>query len=464
MLKHLITSSVSLIGFILLIGVALAAQGHSPPLLSDMVREVKQETTTLSVYLQIRILPAIALVEAQAGWASVAKSTFEQALTLGIRYKEQQLPEGVRYLLGIAEHQHKAGQEAAAKATIAQAVELAQVLDNDPEGITRLHVVAGTQARMGDRAGVAATFARLREVFGSYMSSVEVAAIRNIVEVFMNQGKRQVAQAMMHELVSGKTNWETREMAVVFAKLGEVETTEKILEKVFKAQKTVQANEPHYNLFVNTETMLKVTEGFWEAGKDLAARAMLRKALREIEKIKDQTTAELFDQIYGPYHIWPKVAVLHAKFGNLQDAQRTLTQISIDDLKMEPLQAILEMQLQRGELEKARQTAHHPAIDLERVIEAQVRYGDVEGAKRSMDTFKKSIESNEGLQRYRTHYHIVEQPRDYQNVVRMVAKARITKGEYPETLEWARNQSTPDLKTYALLGVVEGMISKSQDE
>ena len=463
MVKHRTKISVGLMGLGLFIGVACVAQGDAPPLHSDVVREVKQETAKLPVFLQIRILPALALVEAQSGQVSVAKSTFEQVLALVVRHKEERA-EWFTDLLAIAEHQRKAGQNEAALAIITQALILAQVHDNDSDFINRLNVVAVTQARIRDRAGVEGTLARIHQLSKRHHDKFvrccsEAATTQNIAEVFIKQGRRQAAQAILHAFVNRKKNWETREMAVIFAKLGDVETTEKILRKVFKAQKAVQAVSPDYTLFVNTETMLTVAKGFWEAGKSLSARSMLRKAMQEIEKFKEQNTTEIFDQAYGPYHLWPKVAALQAKFGNLQVAQHTLAQISIEEMKGEPLHAILETQLQRGDIEKARQTAQHPALrGSESVIEAQVRYGDVEGAKMSLHALETKIESDQGLQRYKAKYHIVEHPRDYQNAVRMVAKARVKTGEYSQTLEWARNQATLDLKTYALLGIAEGLL------
>ena len=464
MIKYCTKSSVSVIWLGLLIGVAVVAQGNPPPRLSAVLPELKHNAAKLPLYLQIKILPAIALVEAQSGQASVAQKTFEQALTLVVRHKEEKVGWFSDFLV-IAEHQHKAKQEEAAETTIATALELARVIGTESAFIIYLRLVAVTQARLGDFEGVERTLARLYELFGSHMSSVEVAAMQDVAEALMRQGDHQAAKAIVHAFVSRKKNWETREaavqtreLAVLFAKLGEVERTEQILEKVWQVQKGIQANGPEFNLLINAETMLKVATGFWEAGQDAAARSTLRKVLRAIEKMKAQASWKNFDQALEDY-VWPKVAVLQAKLGNLQVAQRMLPQISIEEMKVEPLHAILETQLQRGDIEKARQTAQHPAIrGSDGVIEAQVRYGDVEGAKRSMEALKKAMASNKDLQRYRRKYQINEQPPDYRNAVRTVAKARTKNREYHETLEWARTQPTLDLRTYALLGAAEGLV------
>ena len=467
MLKHLAKAYICLTGCVVLIEAAFAVQ-ENPLSSSDVVRELKQENAKLRKGLQIRILPAIALVETRSGQFSVARSTFKQALALAVPPKKFSSDYGRRDswwftdLLAIAEYQHKAKQEDASRATITKALELAQVLScNDSDFLTRLGLVAVTQVQLGDVAGVERTLSRINELsrkqnkkFGNYN---EALVIQNVAEAFMNQEKHSAAKTILHEFVRRKGNWELPAMAVIFAKLGDIETTEKILKKVFKAQKTVKADDPHFNLLVNTETMLKVAEGFWAAGRNLSAKAMLSSAMRAIERMKDQKTEESFGQAYW---LWPKVAVVQAKFGKLQLAQRMLNQIPIEELKREPLQVILETHLQMGEVEKARKTAQHPAIDLERAIETQARHGDFKGVKISLKALKKTIESNKGLQRYKTMFHINEWPRDYQNAVRMVAKARIKIGEYHETLDWARNQSTPDLRTYALLGVVEGFVSE----
>ena len=286
----------------------------------------------------------------------------------------------------------------------------------------------------------------------------------SLVEVLIQQEKRQVAHAMLHAFASRKKDWNRHKkaMALLFAKLGDVATAKDMLEKVVKAQETSQGSSLSHALLVNTETRLQIAQGFWRAGRTVSARSMLKHTLREIETMREQIPDESFAQALEAM-IWPKLVALQTKFGNLQEAQHLLAQIPREFLKEEPLLTILGIRLQTGEIEKARETARHPAIiGFESVIRTQIRYGDVEGAQRSLEALEERIASNEGLQRHRAKYHIVEYPRDYHNAVWVVAKARMRIGEYPETLDWARNQSTTDLKAYALLGVAEGLLEKRE--
>jgi hypothetical protein len=161
-----------------------------------------------------------------------------------------------------------------------------------------------------------------------------------------------------------------------------------------------------------------------------------------------------------------RIANIQGKLGRTEQVEESLKIIENlgipkEDLPTEPLVFLVEYELKTGDIEKARKTAQRasPNARLD-IAMLQARYVDINGAKASYKIYEQDLASNASFQAYLKKNKIRERDVFNQEVVRTISCAIAMKQNVSESYFWARQQTTNDLRAFALLGTLKGLIER----
>jgi hypothetical protein len=154
------------------------------------------------------------------------------------------------------------------------------------------------------------------------------------------------------------------------------------------------------------------------------------------------------------------VAEQQMRAGNLPVALKTVETIASEYVKGEALKTVVTVQLRAGERKEALKTAQ--SIDsvswrvqsLLEIAKSQAKAGDRAGANK---TFQKASEEAENVRDEEPGIGNIRS-----SILASIAKTQAEVGEEKKALAWAAKQTTPLLKTQALLSIAQGLTASKQ--
>jgi tetratricopeptide (TPR) repeat protein len=372
-------------------------------------------------------------------------------------------------LMIIAAEQAKAGDKVAAAGTFREALAAAKDVDK-PADFAKYHTtmeIAGQMARAGDIGGarkiaealehedwrdsvlmeVAAAQARARDVQGALKTAGTIgtkrhkgAALRVVVEVHAEAGRLKEASRLA-ETIAGEFD---RALAIV---------------AIARAR---------------------------AKAKDLAAA---RKDLAEALKIADgieEGNRKVFNE--GGAVTYANVAKAQAELGDVEAALKTANAIKNEARKDYALGDVAEAQIEAGDLRGALKTAESISDEypkgkaMKAMVAARLRASDPNGATKTAESIASVAWRVESLleiakfqakggdrasadKTFQKAYQEAENVRDEEAgignirnaILSQIVKAQAEAGEEKKALAWTAKQTSPLLKTQALLGIAQGL-------
>ncbi len=381
-------------------------------------------------------LQAVAEAQAKAGDKEAAAQTFRDAIRAAkeIRGNNPADPDGQNYhtRCWIAVAQAEAGDVKAARET-------AEAIEGDSARDYALTQLARTLARAGDVKGAL-------EIAEKVSANRKDEVLLAVAHYQVKAGKVEEA-ARAAEKIGGAAERAFLRVAIAGAqaRAKERDAARKSLQEAMKLAQLIDA------------------EG--------DGRSVVAGAVAEVQA--EMGDADEARQTAGavPPGMWKDVALVRvvtaqARAGDAKGALQTAEAVEGEYRKGEAVQAVVSAQLRSGALKAAQQTAATiPSVywrveTLAEIAKAQARSGDRAAAALS---FKKASEEagDEGAN--------VRDDEPGLGGLRnaalcRVAQARAEAGEVKEALAWAAKQSSPLLKTHALINVARGLALRQAEE
>ena len=324
-----------------------------------------------------------------------------------------------------------------------------------------LEDVAIAQLKSGDREGAENTIQRLSQHVLSLRgatkdkiyASLEDKRLHSLgLNPFRDLGDpKELAAAVERAARNAESlqdNWMKglmlRDIAIAQSRLGEYDAAVATLKKMVEARASVHREDPYEVPHYNIIDVLKVAKAFIAAGKREEAEKVIQQAVEMVRAIKDENgDAEAARAV-----IWQEIAITRALMGDVQGALKAQSEISVTNYVYGTLVFIARAQIKAGDIEGARRMADkiaqtdNPTANavLAEIVEAQATRGDIKSAILLADSLdkKRAFEKAPAL--------------------RAIAAARVKAGESQQPYDWALAQPTPIEKSYALLGVAEGLL------
>ena len=464
------------------------------PTVHQILLETVEATNSLRSGLQLELWPQIALLQGLANDGVAARSTLARAKAFIFEAKEwkndDEMLVFIPDLLAIALTQGKLRDESGQTLTIKQAVTLIESASDKVKQLVALGTLASTYIQLGDlhRAMQPLSWA-IQVVTNAETVSLNDDMVRvrlHMAQAFAEHGHPIQAIKMIWDVLEMIKQWGPKDLAGfplsyqlkeagrILAKTKDVEALQRFV-KIWREQKDAV---PTPLAGKDIEDLLWLSEIFLDAGDKQTATYYLAQARTRTQNNQDfslpfiedpmryldllvRGEGGLYDTLAG---IWSRIAVQEARLGNLNGAHEAETSIPLIFDRGHSLLDIVEIQLQNGAVTEARQTAAQTesSYTLGRIVVAQAQDGDVEGAINSFERLEYLLDSDSDLQQYLARLKSTEYPPTFLKALRTVAKARILAGDVAETVAWAHRQPTPYKKTYALLGVAEGLLEEKQ--
>ena len=277
-----------------------------------------------------------------------------------------------------------------------------------------------------------------------------------------NLGDRKHSQTVLKEAMKIQkihTPWRTM-ISVLLAKLGQGN----LAIRLFNEQKP----ETSFQQFSQVQDLCRLAEGLRVGNNIEESKQILGKAsslLNHLRHKKIEYREEGTDKVANwedtPYFshtgLLP-IGILQAHLGEFAAAEQTLSKIH-QDFQGRILYAMFQTQLKMGETEKSRKTIARMKFPSTDTLKLQIKFGDIRGAKLTMEQFLLEYSNHQGLKEYKQSMQITEEHPEYHQNLRMIGAVRTQGEELGSLLKWATSQPSKDLKAFALLGIVEGLVS-----
>ncbi len=253
-------------------------------------------------------------------------------------------------------------------------------------------------------------------------------------------------------------------IAKAWARLGEVKKVESFLEQ--RSNQIADITDIAKIDYAGKK--IELADHLVDAGYDQAGERLLTEVLVFLQPlysaIKDLKRRDISAFLMP---VTFRMANIQGKLGKSEkvwESLNTIKELGIldENLPMDPIVFLVEHQLKAGEIENARKTAQSATPNIRSEIAMlQARYGDIHGANESYEVHEFYWASAASLQAYLKEKDITERPVLNQEMVRVISSALANSGDFQKAYLWGRNQPTDDLKAFALLGTVEGMIQNT---
>lgn len=457
------------------------------PLVHQILRETGEASAGLRTDLEFELLCHIAFLQAVANDRASARTTVEHAKAMILDAQEwiqdnNDMLRVVPYLLALAVTEGKLGDETGQALSFKQAKSLVEAASDGEKKLEAIGEIASAYIKVGDIQRAMQTLAwAIRVVEHDVKESRKDVIVKvklwNLAEPLVEYGYPKQAVRMIWDIVESMNknisqyhvHSSYKRVGKVLAKTKDVKALRAFI-KMWKEQKGAFPNKfPGDDI----RDLLWLSEIFLEAGDQPTATQYLAQAQTRVEKdnafslplIEDHTRLDIEGIYFTSARIWRRIAIQEARLGNLKGAREAEGHIPLSWEKGRSGFFIAETQLQKGDILGARQTARiEDPYELGLIVAAQARHGDVEGAIESFEHLEYLLDSNSVLQDALARLQSTEYPPSFLEASHAVAKARIIAGDVEETIAWARGQPTPYKKTYALVGIAEGLLEKQQGE
>ncbi|MEX5213391.1 MAG: hypothetical protein NW703_04435 [Nitrospiraceae bacterium] len=432
------------------------------------VRAILEEALKSIHPSDVDSLLKIAQLQAKAGDRIAATGSLSRAVELaeatvrpddtlsgGVSYLRQERLRRVAYLLDAASLQAELGEKVASARTMQKAVQTALVQSTKKRSykvlaqVSALRDVALAQLSIGEKDAATSTIEQAIEIARTLQdgSRQQVRLLTSVAVRLAELGNPELYKATLVRAVHIAKNSEGPEritaladIAAAKAQTGDLESAEKTLESALHTSGSQEEGQSLLPYKVYAQVI--VAEGFKEGGDLEAAAIIIRQALEMVELIKDPSTTSI---------ALSNIALAQARLGDIGGAFKSERGIIEETYKGLSFPYIVDAQIAKGDLKAALQTANligeHDPLRKEFVLGniacAYARIGDVEAAT----TISKQIGH-----RFRAI------------ALKAVGKAMVKAGNDNQALAWASRHTHALEKAYILMGIAEGLLSRSKGE
>ena len=472
----------------------LPLRAQSVPNVSDLLDEIQRLSQSLGEDLRIQILPTTAFLYAQLGDTEAARTLFQKAADHALQRFSPEAPHflaqprGLEYALPsqlrhIASLQSQAQDIMGGKATMTRSLSFLKRNagageEISPQMISLFRDAAIVQGRLGDVSGARSTLAyvvdwlkkerKKPERILPYRIALDLGhTYLDLANAYLDLGESSASWELVHQsLTTAQTlpsgHWVRKHLLqrlpAMLAKLGKLEELQDVLQSLDQISDDGSIHDQQQYVYAHLES----AKGLWEAGEQKRGKSYMQTARSLVLAMND--TVMKSESRYAS-EIWSRLAVTEAELGLIEQAFDAEAHILLEDLQGHALLPIMEWHLRRGEFQMVRRILQEASPDIvAKIIVLQVNAGDLIGAIESFEILHRKLDSLKLLPKYFPPEYAKVHHRDFLLSLQAVGRARVNAWGAHRTLQWAQTQRTSDLKAFALLGVAEGMISKSQDE
>lgn len=416
---------------------------------------------------KIEALQEIARVQAMAGDLSGAALTRKRTLDM-LDSMDPPEPKAlnqeywktykISLLLDTAVEQARAEDTTGSRRTFKEVLDLTKQIQDPKKRSSILGSLALQQIKIGDRTDGKATVQKILQEIerathtsGVVRGSDRIELIVRIAETHLEAGDRESAaiaiQQALQEIPSLTRDWEIlsayQDIAVAQAKLGEYAAAMETAQKAFQARDRVHHESPFKTQHFKVKTLIRIADALVNSGNQDPAVSLLKTAQQMTRDLDaGDRTSELRSAALRD------IAITAAKLGNIDMALEAMAAITDENYQCVPLPDILEAQIKAGQVERALETADRYSKTercpkeqlLEDIALARAKVGDVKGALGTVGLTDRSSP-------------------DY---IRAIAAAKIKGGDLRDVLTWANSFKLPEQRTFALLGIAEGLLKRSK--
>ncbi|MGD9850917.1 MAG: hypothetical protein AB7T38_06605 [Nitrospirales bacterium] len=435
-----------------------------------IAQEISRDLKNLRPLLQLRVLASLGLAQARSEDIFSAKFTFKESLA-HIPLDQEEWIKGnietiMRSLFIIYRNQYIAGDRTGCEWTMKKSKEVCMEYGGNPGQYPNCYdemVIA--QAQTGDHQSLKESLQILLNSFAP-ISSIKTewhsqAALLPIANGLWNVGKNSEAENIIEDFMKmgGQGSFWRKEISVLLAKLGKKD----MAIHIFNEQKPGTS----FQKLDQVKALCRLAEGFRVGGNRGEARLILGEAFSLLnslrkEKLEFQENGlpkvENFeDTPFFPTLGLVPIGKLQAHLHEFAAAEQILEETR-SDFKDQILFALLETQLERGDVEESRKIAERMTWRSTDVMRTQIQFGDITGAKLTMEKFIVDYNNLEWIKEHKKSLQTTEEHPEYHQNLRMIGAARARIEELGPLLEWARSQPSQELKIFALLGIAEGLV------
>ena len=450
--------------------------GEAP---NDLKALVDERSSDLSEGLRLNLLAEMGIIQARVGQREAARATFQKIFTqLSATIPQQPDPysyrvsNGIEALLKLALAQGEAEDPEGQAATLDYIRSLSSVMTDSfwikgrlspPLRLRLKHmplhqvrpillaipdIAYGAEGERADQNTIIATQNFLAEAYAALgQKEAALASLRKIPDFTLPKANGPEPLPISSELL-------------LLARLGELPMLQRYLNQDFgKLSKLAPLRQA-----MVWDEMIRLASALIDGGNIVEGTRVFERILLFFRTSPPLEEGASMLKVL----VWQQIAIVYAKLGDIDgvhqaeaQAQAAFAHLSSTEIPGGSWRYLAEFQLQAGDIQGARQTASQALdVTLAYIIIAQAEHGDVVGAQMSLATFDQEWASSESVQARWAAYKTIEHPFYYHAAVRAVAKARVVDGDIWATLEWARKYPYPDLKAYALVGFVEGLLAQ----
>ncbi len=375
----------------------------------------------------------------------------------------------------LAVQQYKANDNLGFQQSMKQMNEIFEYANKDNRKVLLGYDLAIAQIQVRDQAGASLTLGKVRDLqkkleeqgpqeqlYGKRRSWIH--AEHSLALVYLGVGNFEAAEAIINRLLQVRrpptppymyintVHWVT--IALISAHLGDFETLALATKKF---DDHIAQHSLHHQSFLQDEKIriyLEISEILYERGDFKSSQEYLHVAHQLLKG--RQPSGDILENSSVDWY-WNRVGSLYLLFGNQVAAAKAREHILDKMFSDQSLENIVKFYLRAGDVKSVRALAmellqkkrkQEFPWELNKIVYQQAKYGDIPGA---MVTINELYEGE--LAKTRQYPWEVQ----YWLALRAVGKARIVAGDYSKTLQWGRALPRPELRVYALLGVVEGL-------
>lgn len=429
------------------------------------VREILEEALNAIHPSDVDSLLKIAQLQAKAGDRNAATRSLSKAVELaeatvrpddtlsgGVSYLRQERLRRVAYLLDAASLQAELGENVASARTMQKAVQAALVQSAKKHSykisaqLSALRDVALAQLSIGEKEAASSTIRQAIEIAGTLQDapSQEVRLLTSVAVRQAELGNPGLYKATLTRAIHIAKNsygpdriTALADIAAAEAQTGDLESAKKTLESALHMSGSHEEGQLLLSYKVYAQVL--VAEGFKQGGELETAAIIIRQALEMVELIKDPSTRSI---------ALSNIALAQARLGDIGGAFQSERGIIEETYKGLSFPYIIDAQIAKGDLKAALQTANligeqdplRKEFVLSNIASAYARIDDVETAT----TISKQIG------------HGFRAP-----ALKAVGKAMVRAGNDNQALAWASHHTHALEKAYILMGIAEGLLSRS---
>lgn len=386
----------------------------------------------------------------------VAEATIgpDETLSEGVSYLMHERLRRVVYLLDAASLQGELGNKAASARTIRKALQAARAPSAKKRSyevsahVSALRDIALAQLSNGEQDAATATIQQAMEIAGTLQDAPE-QRVRLLTGIAIRQAelgnadiyKATLAQAAhIAETSAGPdriTAW--ADIAAAEAQQGDLESAKTTLESALHISGSEKESQSLLPYKIYAQAM--VAEGFKDGGDPDAAAMIIRKALEVVESIRDPSVKSIALR---------NIALAQARLGDIDGAFRSETGIVEESYKGLSFPYIAEAQIKKGDFSAALRTAdalgEFDPLRKEAVVasvaKAYAKTGHVQDALALSTTIGHPFRAL---------------------TFRTIGEAIAEAGDVDQALAWASRQRHALEKAYALIGIAEGLLGRSNE-